>query len=293
MTAITQEQRSQIINDLLSDLERTRKFILSSESLKSIFNNDFFSIVRNQIEELKENKWGLVHPLWNLMLSHEPSNSFAKLKLLDEYLTSIFSHPATTKANKDYIKKELVSTSKINSLNMLFEISVLGLLLKYFDHGKIVLYIKTVGNKNVEASVVLLGRPVYLETTVIGESEKDQSERIEMTTKGKRTWGGSRDINKDIGRVVSKLKDKAKQMMEGTPNVLLLGAYDFYPDEFHITSALRRNKFSKIGLIMQFGRGKIEKIYKDGLDNNCSLSEDEEKRLSRVFNEKYVSLIYG
>lgn len=283
----------QYLNNLKVELEMTKNFCLTSVNLKSIFNDEFFRIIHKQIEALKNNKWSRVHPLWNLMLRSEPTNKFQKLKILDEYLNLIFGHPKTQKKDIKYISEELVSTAEANSLNILFEISISGILLKCFDRNRIVLYPKTVNGRNVDIAIELTKRLVYLEATVIGEAKKDHDKRIEMTNMGKSSWGDWRDINQDTNRMILKLKNKSEQMMEGKPNVLVLGKYDIYPRQLNIQQAIQENYFSKIGTIMQFSRVKLETIFRDGLDRNCLLQENEEKILLDIFNDKYIPLIYN
>ncbi len=279
------------VSDLRKGLIETKKFVLNYQFLKLIFSDSFFEAVDKQIGELEENPRALLHPIYNLMFKHDVQEGFSKLKLLEEYLALIFNQPIAEK-QKRYIKSELCSCHRLNSLNVLFEISVLGPFLRNLSGEKLKLYPRTDGNKNVDIVIELVDRPVYIEITVLGISELDRIRRSAWTKTGVRLRPGWRNLGKDEARYIRKIEEKANQFIPDRPNVLIFSKFDFFPDIFSIKRALSTYTFSRIGLIVQFDRMDFDKMFEENLDEKCAISLKEKEKLNKIFKNYYRPLIY-
>ena len=260
--------------------------------LREIYDREFFQKVREQLEEMKKHDLsGPIHSVF-VALQHDKENNFKYKKLdhLDEYLKLIIYHPSTRKKDINYLKSEL---KRETCINIWFEISILGNLLKQLKSSNITLYAPTRGGKNVEAEIILDVRPIYLETTVLGESRGDLNTRARMMKARKNVWSGSRNMEFDTNRVRLKLKDKSNQFSPKKPNVLILSFFDFFPVDFQINNAIRTNSNDNIGIIMKFKRELFSNFITHNLDQTCFLTKLEVRKLKDLLSgSDYEPLIY-
>lgn len=275
--------------ELLLQSKRINKFIQTLPILKEIYDEKYFSKVKQQIIKMKPRELsGPINSMFILMTDDE-AKGFIKLKLLEKYLSLIFKHSSTKKSDKKYIKEELLGDQ---GLNTLFEVNIIGNVLSQLPSKKVKLYVKTHGKKNIDLEVVLIDRPIYVEISVLGESKGDKNIRDTMTRNKINFWSGSRDLNIDSIRFASKIKFKTEQFVKGKPNVLILSKFDIFPDKFSVESVMKQNCFLNVGLILQFNRKDLQIVYEDNLDPNCSLSKIEISRLVKLFKEKAYKPLY-
>lgn len=278
-------------DELRQKSHEIERYISSLPILRDIFTSGYFQKVRKQIDEMeKTNQIGPLHSMFIFMLD-DSRHGLSQTKMLKEYLTKIFEHPNTKPKTKNHIKAQLVSEQHVF---MLFEVSILGNLLSQLPGKAIKLYPRTVRTRAVEAEIVLVDRPVHIETTVLGESRGDKNTFERMMRVGRHTWGGSRDLNHDSERFAKKLLEKSKQFLPDYPNVLAISLFDFWPAHLQVMRAIRSNSFPNIGLIMQFGRGDLEHSFEENCDPSCALTEEEGDRLTKLLSgENYHPLVYG
>lgn len=282
----------------LDILESFKSFAEKQSILSSIFDASYCYGIREQLETLREDISALINPIFHLILGEDKDNGFVKMKQLDNYLGSIFNRPEIKKEQKNYIKNELRSFTEANSLNMLYEINVLGYLLSKFSNEKIRLYPKTVFKKNVDAIINFSKRDIYVEITALGDSEFTKGNITNALKSGKGiSFLPISNDEKDIRRIRSRIEEKEKQFVPQKPNVLIIfmtgcGAESVFGLGL-LKSAINQKMLKNIGLVMEFSRQKLVGLHKNGCDESCFLTEEEEKNIKDLFSpDQFKSLVY-
>ncbi|GFP28289.1 hypothetical protein [Candidatus Hakubella thermalkaliphila] len=275
-------------DDLNQKSYEIERFINTFPLLSSVFTPHFFEDVRAQIEEMR--RLGLSSSLHSMFIffRDDSENGYQKTRRLEDYLTKIFSHCSTGERN--YIKSEF---TRLQCLNTLFEVSILGNLLSQLPQDRVRLYPQTVGQRSVDAEIVLISRPVYLEMTVLAESQADRDVRELMMGVRCHHWLGSRNLDKDADRFIRKLLEKSAQFIPGQPNVLAISVFDWFPADFEIEPAMRDNCYLNLGMVLQFGRARIEHVFTNNCDPSCQLTDQERDRLVELLSgQGYFPLAY-
>lgn len=275
---------------LLDKINLVQSKVKKSELLSSIFDEDFFKDVKKQIIK-KKDKPGPLSSIF-IWLMDDIDNDGSQIDSLEKYLQLIISHPGSKKKHINDLKAQLHGNQ---ALEALFEISVIGNLLNAFGNEKISLYPRTNNNKNVELSIKLVKREVFLEVTALMESERDRKEREGVYSKGANFRAGPLCVNYYSTRFKSKLDCKSGQFPSKKPTVLIVYVFDFLPDEWVIEDALKGNHFERIGLLLQFRRKKLVGVFDDKeiFDENNLLTPKEKECLVSFFSgEEYKPLYY-
>ena len=270
-----------------------KNFISQSSLLFEYFDTTFFQHVSNQVDTMEQKGWsGPINSIF-LFFIQDSEKGFVQTKLLERYLRLIVEHPTTTNADKSHIKGQLASE---NSHETLFEISILGNLLKQLPRDDIELFPRTVGKKDVEARIMLDGRWVYIDATVLNDSEGETRELTELLNKGggigKGMWV---DSYRDVERFLRKIEYKSTQFPSGAPNVIAIALSGtrllFIHDEW---SPKLANIISNISLIMEFDRKDLKRATTENCDSSSPLTEKEIKALKKLFRgSDYMPLVYG
>ena len=253
--------------------------------LRNIFTPNYFKEILNQIDNMEKNhQSGPIHSMF-IFFRYDSENNYSQTKMLEKYLYYIFNHPSIKRKHKNNISKDL---TRQNCLETLFEISILGNLLYQLPNNKVTLYPKTISGKNVDAMVVLINRPIYVEVTVLGESGCDKKDRESRAQAGIDHYIGWRNIKYDGMRFTRKIYDKSVKFKPNQPNVLMISVFDFFPDEYEVKWATNNGNFSStnIGLILQFGRAKIENKFFKNCNPSCHLAEEEKDMLIELLDGK-------
>lgn len=269
-----------------------KDFISKSPLISSYFDESFFQHVLAQVDVMEEKEWnGPINSIFLFFLS-DSNNNFNQTKLLEEYLKSINDHSTTTNADRNHIKGQLKAD---NSIDTLFEISILGNLLKQLPPEDIELFPKTVGNRDVEARIKLDGRWVYLDATALSDSEGESKELVELLNKGGGVGKGmSVDFQRDTDRFIRKLDYKSSQFMPNTPNVLAIAIIGTRPIFVHSEwGAKVSTVVANIGLLLEFDRKELVTVTTENCDNDCQLTEKETAVLKELLSgESYEPLVY-
>lgn len=259
------------------------------KNLKTVFDANYFQTVDAQIKSMEERQaHGPINSMFIFLLDNPGSDS-SQIFLLEKYLGLVFSQLTSKKRNK--IIGELRGSGSIDTF---FEIGTLANLLIQVPKGKIELFPKTVGKKNVDARLELVDRWLYLECTVLHESDSDR-ERIEKMLVGKNIAHRVGAINPQKGksRFQRKLLEKRNQFALSLPNVILVSTFDFYPLPMTKNQAMQEIKLNNISAVLDFSRAKFKKIYKDGCESATQLTNEEKKVLKSLFSSsKYKPLVY-
>ncbi|GEM_PF-4164323 len=276
--------------ELFNVVDQSEQFIYTLPILKEVYSKQYFDKVRAQLNHYKTARGAVIHPFYNLVLRQDSQKGFSRVRTLEEYLQGIFSASSVRERDKSYVKGELCSFNGIQSLNMLFEIAVLGFFLTKLP-DRIEFYPNTGKGRNVDLKVVLLNREVLIEVTALGDSEYHREILEELIRyKGpQKVFTG--DIPKDARRIESRLLEKDQQFPSDTTNIVILsltGSWLSLPEQLWNSTPLQN-----IGLIVVFDRHKMQELSKKGCNPKCAPSEEEEKTiLSILGQESFVPLIY-
>lgn len=283
----------------LEILELSKNFVEKQPILNSVFGPSFWCGVKYQLEMLRKDNSGTINPVFHLILRKDEDKDFVKMKQLENYLGVIFRRSEVKQEHKNYIKKELQSFTRANSLNMIFEINVLGYLLSQFFAEKIRLYPKTTFKKNIDVIINLGKRDIYLEITALGDSDFMKKNITNALRSGKViSLLPNSDEEKDVRRIRSRIDEKEKQFIPQKPNALIIfmagcGA-ESVPGLGLLKSAINQSELKNIGLVMEFGRQGLVELHKEGCDEGCFLTEEEERDIKDLFGpDKFESLVYS
>ncbi len=279
--------------DFFRDKEKKIKDYLSKHILLSSYIDEtFFEIVSKQVREMERR--GLNGPLNSifLFLLDDSDSGFKQTELLEYYLKLIVEYPTTTKADKNHIKGQLKSD---NSIDTLFEISILGNLLKQLPPNIVELFPKTTGARDVEVRLLLDGRWVYLDATVLNDSAGDTIELIDLLNKGGGVGAGkSINFKSDMDRYIRKLEYKSAQFIPNKPNVLAIATIGTRPLFVHSEWGVKVSKIvPNIGMLFEFDRKELVTITTENCDNSCFLTNKEKSLLKELLSGKsFVHLVY-
>lgn len=266
----------------------------TSPVLKTLFPASYFVIVNQQIDHMEATSTnGKINSMF-LLLMDDSENNFKQAKLLEQYTGLIFSNPHVSNADRNHIIGQM---SGMGSTDTMFEISILGNLLKQLPSDKIELFPRTVGKKDVEAKVFLVDRWVYLDVTALNDSAEDADAIDRMLNHNDYSnSGGWIDFDKDMMRYLGKLQYKGEQFIPSEPNVLVLsmaGTRLLFVDNAWNSSKIVA-QIDNVGFIMQFDRKVLKKASDDYCDSTCALTEKEKEILIGLLsNEQYEPLVYG
>lgn len=268
-------------------------FVSKSTLLTSYFDESYFTHVLKQIDFMEEKGWNGPLNSFYLFFIDDSDKDFKQTKLLEKYLKLIVDHPTTTNADRNHIKGQIKTG---NSVDTLFEISILGNLLNQLPHDEIELFPRSVGKKDVEARIKLVDRWVYLDATTLNDSEGETKELTELLNKGggvgKGMWV---DFQRDMDRFIKKIEYKSPQFIPNTPNVLVISIFGTRPLFIHDEwSAKSATIVPNISLLMEFDRKDLKNVTTENCDDSCPLSDVEIIRLKGLFSGSgYAPLAFG
>jgi len=282
----------------LEALGTSKNFVEQLPVLNCILNTVYWRRVKKQLEAFRKDRSGFINPIFHLVLEKDKSNNFVKAKQLDEYLSLIFGHPEIKQKDKNYIKKELQSFDRINSINMLYEVNVIGYLLTQFSADKICIYPRNVLKRNTDVKISFIERDIYIEITALGDSDFTIGSITNVLKSSKRFSSlPSSDEEKDIRRIRSRLEEKEKQFIPQKPNVLIIFMVGVGAESISafglLKKAIEQSTLKNIGLIMEFDRQELIGLHQDGCDDACFLTGAEEARIRGLFSpERFKTLVY-
>lgn len=253
--------------------------------LSGVFHPRFFEGVRKQIEDMERtDRVGPLHSMFIFLVKDDQIDSRRQTILLEDYLGKILSHPDVVSRPNigNHIKAQLLSSDQ--HVFRLFEVSILGNLISQLPGDSVRLYPGTVGNRDVEARITLVDRPVDLETTVLNDSLADQQMYEAMFRTGRNPGVTSRDLDADAERFRRKVSEKGDQFLPSNPNALIVSIFGFHPLGFSIDKILSSETFSNIGLLMLFDRSNLTKTHEGCCDGSCALTSEERERLTALLS---------
>lgn len=270
-----------------------KDFISKSSLLESYFDKSYFSHVLTQIDFMEEKGWNGPINSFFLFFLDDLDKGFSQTKLLEKYLKLIVEHPTATNSDRNHIKGQLKTD---NSADTLFEISILGNLLNQLPLGDIELFPRTVGEKDVEAKIIIENRWIYLDATILGDTEGETEELVDLLNKGggvgKGMWV---DFQRDTDRFIRKMEYKSNQFIPKTPNVLAISLFGTRPPFIHTEwGAKAETIVPNIGLLLEFDRKNLKNVTTENCDDSCQLREKELAKLKILLSgSSYAPLVFG
>lgn len=270
-----------------------KNFVSKSQLLSSYFDEPYFAHISKQIDFMEEKGWNGPLNSFFLFLLDDSDNGFTQAKLLEKYLKLVVEHSTTSNSDRNHIKGQVKTD---NSVDTLFEISILGNLLNQLPPSDIELFPRTVGKKDVEARVKLEDRWVYLDATTLNDSEGETRELTDLLNKGggvgKGMWV---DFQRDTDRFIKKMEYKSSQFIPGTPNVLVISLFGTRPVFIHTEWGAKVGTIvPKISLLLEFDRKDLKNVTGENCDSSCPLSDKEIIRLKELFSgSRYQPLVFG
>lgn len=279
-------------HELITNLNRVNNYVLKTPFLGTIIKEKYFKTVKDQITAMKANEIsGPINPLYNLVFMLDVRHSFEKSKMLEQSIKNIFNH-RITKGQKNDIIGKLNSSDRNQCLDQLFEIAVISHNINHFKNCAPVPFDRTLGKKNVEISLMLAKRKVFIEATVLHDSDDDKQYWDDLINKKIHISVGAIDLSYHRKRLITKIESKNNQFIPSNANVLFLSIFGFQPDDASFDNVFQEHKFNNIGLIIMFKRFKFVKVISSGCDTSCTLSKEEQTRLVAGL-KSFPELIYS
>lgn len=270
-----------------------KDFISKSSLLVSYFDESYFTHILEQVDFMEEKGWNGPLNSFFLFFLDDSEKGFVQTNLLEKYLKLIVEHSTTTNADRNHIKGQIKTD---NSVDTLFEVSVLGNLLNHLPPGDIELFPRTVGKKDVEARIKLEERWIYLDATTLNDSEGETKELTDLLNKGGGVGKGMWiDFQRDMDRFIKKMEYKSPQFIPKMPNVLVISIFGTRPLSIHDEwSATSPTIVPNISLLMEFDRKDLNTVTTENCDSSCPLTEKEINRLKKMFSgPDYSPLAFG
>ncbi len=270
-----------------------KDFVSKSTLFASYFDEAYFTQILSQIDFMEEKGWnGPINSFFLLFLD-DSEKGFTQTTLLEKYLKLVVEHSTATNSDRNHIKGQIKTD---NSVDTLFEISILGNLLNQLPSGDVELFPRTVGKKDVEARIKLDDRWIYLDATTLNDSEGETKELTELLNKGggvgKGMWV---DFQRDTDRFIKKMEYKSSQFMPNTPNVLAISLFGTRPMFIHTEWGAKVGTIvPKISLLLEFNRKDLKNVTDENCDSSCPLTDREIARLKELFSGSgYQPLVFG
>lgn len=266
----------------MAEFQEVRQDVERS-SLGEALGDDFFSKIAEQIRRFENDESNELNSLYSLLQPPEQRKKFI------EFVESI--KPKIGPREWGDLCEKLSSGEGLRAINAAFEVTIAGNLLAQLPPDKVSLYAPTKTLKNVDVCLYPVDRPVYLETTVLGES-KENSERRKAGS-GIKVWMGD-PFTVFGGRVARVIATKGRdQFLPEKPNVLAISVFDVWDNLEPAQERLASANFENIGLLLPFGRRELMLDRITRPDPSCRLTPKEEEAILELLSgEKFFPIGY-
>ncbi len=254
------------LQEVRSDVERS--------GLREALDDDYFARVKRQIREYESGESTALNSLYSLLQSPDKRQKFIE-----------FIERVKQKMNRREwgdLCERLSSGLGLRDLNAAFEVTIAGNILAQIPPTSVQLYAPTNGSRNVDLCVQLTDRPVYIETTVLGESEENIQWRKSLASGPKIRMGDSFSVFG--GRATRAITQKGRQFLPNQPNVLVISIFDVWDKLEPAQQPLITSHFQNIGLLLPFGREHLMQDWIARPDPTCRLTDEEEKVILHLLN---------
>ncbi len=253
-------------------------------NLSEALGEDFFAKTAEQIRRYQNNESNELNSLYSLLQPPEQRKKFIAF-------VESMKMKMSSREWGDLCEK-LASGNGLRAINAAFEVTIAGNILAQLPPDKVQLNAPTKASKNVDVCLYPTDRPVYLETTVLGESKKNY-ERRETMESGIKVWMGD-PFTVFGGRAVRAIGTKGReQFLPEKPNVLVISVFDVWDNLEPARETLASTPFENIGLLLPFGRKELMRDCIARPDPSCRLtSKEEEIILELLSGERFFPIGY-
>ena len=232
---------------MLKELAESQEKCAQLSHLNHAIPLGFFKRIRDKIEAEAENSHPLKLPvLFFFLVRHD-----LKSLLNFDYFLGRLKQSHRKREFPNLLHRLLEEENYRNTVGAIFEVEILAKLLDTREPISVALYPKIPGTqKRPEASISLAQKAVYIEATVLSQTEDQEEiqdigatslyeqvllsdlekERLGISSVQDGGVGGVGDPYGDALRVIGKLDEKREQLAPQNPNVICLGLADLDPD---------------------------------------------------------------
>ncbi len=243
--------------------------------LAEIFTMPFFASVMGQARAYEAGKPTEISNAYSVL---QPPEQRAKLL---EFISLM--KPKMSNAHWKHLTERVRSDSRSQSLLALFEVSLAGNLLSQLPSGHVELNVVTIDAKDADIGLLLDGRMIHLETTVLDESDQMKA-LLPMRNKQKVSiW--SSDVSEVNGsRLLDRIDKKSKEFLPGHPNVLAIQTFGAFDWTELAREAYLEHDVRNIGLLLPFGRIELKTEFAKEPDDSCRLTKNERELLIELLS---------
>ena len=243
--------------------------------LTEVFTTSFFASVLGQAKAYETGKPTELSNAYSIL---QPPEQRAKLL---EFLSLM--KPKMSGAHWKHLSERLRSDSRSQSLLALFEVTLSGNLLAQLPSDRVELNVPTVGGKDADIGVLLDGRMVHLEVTVLDESDAMKARRPMMAKQKYPIWTPSAS-EVDGTRLLARIESKAKEFKPKHPNVLAIQIFSSYDWSPLARENYLHHEVEDIGLLLPFGRIEMIPNFVKEPDVSCRVTDTERRMLLNLLN---------
>ncbi len=266
----------------MAELQEVRRDV-EGTSLGEALDKEYFAKVEEQICKYEKGESTALNSLYPLL--QPPEQRIRFINFVERVKKKMGSREWGDLCEK------LASGQGLRDLNAAFEIVIAGNILAQVPPEKVQLHVPTNAPKNVDVCLHLIDRPIYLETTVLGESDDNIQWRKSLASGPKVRMGDPFSVFG--GRAARAITQKGRQFLPWKPNVLAISIFDVWDKLEPAQKPLISSYFENIGLLLPFGREHLMQDWIARPDPTCQLTADEEKVILQLLSgEKFFPIGY-
>lgn len=258
----------------VAEVEKIQKEI-EGTLLAEMFPASFFASVKGQARAYEAQ---LLTDISNAYSILQPPEQRAKVL---EF--AVLMKAKMSPSHWKHFSERIRSDSRSQSLLALFEMAIAGNLLSQLPDNCVRLNIPTSGNNDADIGLLLDGRMVHLELTVLDESDQMKA-RLPMRRKQKVSIWSSDHSEVDGSRLLDRITKKSREFIQGHPNILAIQILNPFDWTELARDRYMKHEFKNVGLILPFGRIELAKDYVKEADASCRLTENEKEQLVNLLN---------
>lgn len=266
----------------MAELQEIRRDV-EGTSLGEALDDEYFAKVEKQIREYGKGESTALNSLYSLLQPPEQRKRFI------DFVERVKRKMASREWGD--LCEKLASGQGLRDLNAAFEVVIAGNILAQVPSEKVQLHVPTNTPKNVDVGLHLIDRPIYLETTVLGESDDNIQWRKSLASGPKVRMGDPFSVFG--GRATRAIAQKGRQFLPKKPNVLVISIFDVWDKLEPAQTSLVSSSFENIGLLLPFGREHLMRDWVSRPDPSCRLTDEEEEAVFQLLSgEKFFPIGY-
>lgn len=258
----------------MAELEEVRRDVGCS-SLREALDDEYFAKVEEQIRKYESGKSTALNSLYSLLQPPEQRKKF--IDFIERVKQKMGSREWGDLCEK------LSSGQGLRDIHAAFEVVIAGNILSQLPSDKVQLHAPTKAPKNVDICIHLIDRPIYIEITLLGESDENVEWRKSMGSGPSIRMGDSFAVFG--GRASRAITQKGRrQFLPQKPNVLAISIFDVWDKLEPAQEALISSNFENVGLLLPFGRQHLMREWVSRPDSSCKLTAAEEEAIFQLLS---------